>query len=126
MDGRQRHERDDQAAMASAMPLSRTDNQPELQEAQMRKYIVVIACSAGLMMAAPASAWATGSPATGQPGAPANTCGTDNPVMPGSSATATGSPLNASGRGGGVHAAYPGTPSLANANSTEAASAHDA
>src|SRR5260370_42695800 len=126
MDGRQRHERDDQAAMASAMPLSRTDNQPELQEAQMRKYIVVIACSAGLMMAAPASAWATVSPATGQPGAPANTCGTDNPVMPGSSATATGSPLNASGQAGVVYAGNPRTASLANANSTVAVSQYDA
>src|SRR5258708_24723095 len=84
----------------------------------MRKYVLVLACSAGFLVAAPASAWATVSPATGQPGAPANTCGPTNPVTPGSSATAPGSPFNASGHAGVVYAGNPGTASLATANST--------
>jgi len=91
----------------------------------MRKYVLVLACSAGLLVAAPASAWATVSPATGQPGAPTNTCGPDNPVTPGSSATANGSPFNPSGQAGAVYAGNPGTASLANANSTAAVSQYD-
>src|SRR5262249_30906305 len=71
------------------------------------------------------SAWATVSPATGQPGAPTNTCGPDNPVTPGSSATANGSPFNGSGQAGAVYAGNPGTASLANANSTAAVSQYD-
>src|SRR5215472_1232676 len=87
------------AAVASVDP-TRRKGQPlkPAREEQMRKYVLVLACSAGLLVAAPASAWATVSPATGQPGAPTNTCGPDNPVTPGSSATANGSPFNGSGQ----------------------------
>ena len=92
----------------------------------MRKHILVIACSIGFMVAAPASAWATVSPVTGQPGAPANTCGPTNPVTPGAAAAAPGSPFNASGQAGVVYAGNPGTASLANANSTVAVSQYDA
>jgi len=91
----------------------------------MRKYLLVLACSAGFLVAAPASAWATVSPATGQPGAPANTCGPANPATPGSSATAAGSPFNASGQAGVVYAGNPDTASLAHANSTAAVSQYD-
>jgi hypothetical protein len=91
----------------------------------MRKYVLVLACSAGLLAAAPASAWATVSPTTGQPGAPANTCGPANPVTPGSSAAAPGSPFNGSGQAGVVYAGNPGTASLANANSTAVVSQYD-
>jgi len=129
MDDRQPHKRDDEAAMASA-DLAVTNSQPERQEAQMRKqmrkYVVIIACSVGFMVAAPASAWATVSPTTGQPGAPANTCGPDNLVTPGSSAGAPGSPFNASAQAGVVYAGNPDTASLANANSTVAVSQYDA
>ena len=92
----------------------------------MRRYLVVLACSAGLLAAAPAAAFATVSPTTGQPGAPTNTCGTDNPVMPGASAGAFGSPFNGSGQAGVVYAGNPQTASLANANSTVAVSQYDA
>jgi len=52
--------------------------------------------------------------ATGQPGAPANTCGASNPVTPGAAASAPGSPFNAiSGQAGNVYAGNPGTASLA-------------
>jgi hypothetical protein len=91
----------------------------------MRKYVLVLACSAGLLVAVPASAWATVSPTTGQPGAPTNTCGPANQVTPGSSAAAPGSPFNASGQAGVVYAGNPGTASLANANSTAVVAQYD-
>jgi hypothetical protein len=114
------------AAVASVDPTRARDKllKPAREE-QMRKYVLVLACSAGLLVAAPASAWATVSPTTGQPGAPTNTCGPDNPVTPGSSATANGSPFNGSGQAGVVYAGNPGTASLANANSTAAVSQYD-
>jgi hypothetical protein len=92
----------------------------------MRKYLLAAACSAGLILAAPATAWATVSPSTGQPGAPANTCGPDNPMTPGASAAAPGSPFNSSGQAGVVYAGNPDTASLAHANSTVAVSQYDA
>ena len=73
-----------------------------------------------------APAWATVSPVTGQPGAPTNTCGDMNPVTPGASATASGSPFNPDGRAGVVYAGNPDTASLAHANSTVAVSQYDA
>jgi hypothetical protein len=91
----------------------------------MRKYVLAAICSVGLVVATPVSAWATQNPTTGQPGAPTNTCGSDNPVTPGSSATAPGSPFNAAGQAGAVYAGNPGTASLANANSTAAVSQYD-
>jgi hypothetical protein len=72
------------------------------------------------------TAWATVSPTTGQPGAPNNTCGDQNPVTPGASASAPGSPFNANGQAGVVYAGNPGTASLAHANSTAAVSQYDA
>ena len=91
----------------------------------MRRYVLVLACAAGLVLAAPLSAWAMQNPTTGQPGAPANTCGPSNPVTPGSSATAPGSPFNPTGQAGNVYAGNPGTASLANANSTAVVSQYD-
>ena len=61
------------------------------------------------------------SPTTGQPGAPANTCGPDNPTTPGKAANAQGSPFNPNGQAGLVYAGNPNTASLANSNSTAAA-----
>ena len=78
------------------------------------------------MATAPALLWPAVSPATGQPGAPAHTCGPQNAVTPGSSATAPGSPFNASGQADAVYAGNPGTASLAHANSTVAVSQYDA
>jgi hypothetical protein len=92
----------------------------------MRKYLIAAACSLGMMVAAPASVWAVVSPTTGQPGAPANTCGPDNPVTPGSAGTAPGSPFNPNGQAGAVYAGNPGTASLAHANSTAVVSQYDA
>jgi len=65
------------------------------------------------------------SPTTGQPGAPANTCGPDNPVTPGNAASASGSPFNAAGQAGLVYAGNPDTASLAHSNSTAAVSQYD-
>ena len=59
--------------------------------------------------------------ATGQPGAPANTCGASNPVTPGASASASGSPFNSAGQAGNVYAGNPGTASLASLPHTAAA-----
>ncbi len=90
----------------------------------MRKYLFAAVCSAGLVVAAPVSAWAA-TPSTGQPGAPTNTCGPSNPVTPGSSATAMGSPFNANGQAGAVYAGNPDTASLAHSNSSAAVSQYD-
>ena len=91
----------------------------------MRKYVLAAVCAVGLMIASPAAAQAIENPTTGQPGAPTNTCGPDNPVTPGSSANAPGSPFNPSGQAGVVYAGNPGTASLANANSTAVVSQYD-
>ena len=91
----------------------------------MRKYLLAAVCSVGLMAATPVAAWATVSPTTGQPGAPTNTCGDENPMTPGASANAQGSPFNASGQAGLVYAGNPGTASLAHANSTAVVSQYD-
>ncbi len=92
----------------------------------MRKLIVGSALFVGLMVAAPAApAFAQQMPTTGQPGAPTNTCGPDNPVTPGSSVNAPGSPFNSAGQAGVVYAGNPGTASLANSNSTATVSQYD-
>ena len=91
----------------------------------MRKILLVLACSVGLAIAAPAAALAQVSPTTGQPGAPANTCGPANPVTPGNAAAASGSVFNPNGQAGVVYAGNPNTASLANANSTVAVSQYD-
>lgn len=91
----------------------------------MRKLLVVSALSAALLAAGSAPAWALETPTTGQPGAPNNTCGPDNPVTPGNSASANGSPFNPTGQAGNVYAGNPGTASLANSNSSAAVSQYD-
>lgn len=91
-----------------------------------RNLAVSMAVVATFALAGATSAFAMQSPTTGQPGAPNNTCGTDNPVTPGNSANVLGSPFNGSGQAGVVYAGNPNTASLANANSTAAVSQYDA
>lgn len=91
----------------------------------MRRYILVVLCAAGLFVAAPTAAFAQVSPTTGQPGAPTNTCGPDNPVTPGAAATSPGSPFNADGQAGMVYAGNPETASLNHSNSLAAVSQYD-
>ena len=86
-------------------------------------------CVIALTIATGATALAGGTmqtPTTGQPGAPTNTCGPDNPVTPGNSANSPGSPFNSSGQAGLVYAGNPGTASLAHSNSTATVSQYDA
>jgi hypothetical protein len=61
----------------------------------------------------------------GQPGAPLNTCGPSNPVTPGGSGSARGSPFNPDGVAGTVYAGNPDTASLLHANSIHAVSQYD-
>jgi hypothetical protein len=63
--------------------------------------------------------------ATGQPGAPNNTCGESNPTTPGNAANSPGSPFNPSGQAGLVYAGNDGTASKAHSNSTAAVSQYD-
>lgn len=92
----------------------------------MQKLITIGLCLCTLMIATVTTATATVSPSTGQPGAPANTCGPDNPVIPGGSGSAPGSPFNPDGRAGVVYAGNPDTASLSHSNSTAAVSQYDA
>jgi hypothetical protein len=93
----------------------------------MRKLVLLMLCLAALLIASvtPAAATASVSPTTGQPGAPTNTCGPDNPVTPGGSASANGSPFNPNGQAGAVYAGNPNTASLNHSNSTAAVSQYD-
>ena len=91
----------------------------------MRKLLVVSALSAALMAVGSAPAFALQTPQTGQPGAPTNTCGPQNPVTPGNSASSPGSPFNSTGQAGNVYAGNPGTASLANSNSSATVSQYD-
>ena len=93
-----------------------------------RNFAASAFCVIALTMATGATALAGGtmqSPTTGQPGAPANTCGTDNPMTPGNAANSPGSPFNSNGQAGLVYAGNPGTASLAHSNSTAAVSQYD-
>ena len=64
--------------------------------------------------------------ATGQPGAPANTCGNPGATStPGGSGSAAGAPFNPVGQAGLVYAGNPGTASLANSQSGNAISQYD-
>jgi len=45
----------------------------------MRKFMLLMLCLAALMITSVTTALAIESPTTGQPGAPANTCGPDTP-----------------------------------------------
>jgi hypothetical protein len=91
----------------------------------MRRIIVVSALSAALLAAGSAPAWAFQTPTTGQPGAPTNTCGPANPVTPGMTMTANGSPFNPTGQAGNVYAGNPNTASLAHSNSSATVSQYD-
>jgi hypothetical protein len=99
----------------------------------MRKFILVVTCSVGLALAAPASAWASQhgtngpsqNPTTGQHGAPANTCGSPGTSTPGNAVNAHGSPFNPSGQAGLVYAGNPNTASAAQANSSAAVAQYD-
>jgi hypothetical protein len=92
----------------------------------MRRLIATALFVAPLALGVPLHAAALQTPTTGQPGAPTNTCGPDNPVTPGNAANSPGSPFNAAGRAGQVYAGNPGTASLANSNSAAAVSQYDA
>jgi hypothetical protein len=91
----------------------------------MRKALIAPLFAGCLAVATPTQAWALVTPTTGQPGAPVNTCGPDNPITPGTAANAPGSPFNASGQAGAVYAGNPATASLAHANSSAAVSQYD-
>jgi hypothetical protein len=92
----------------------------------MRKLIgLSLPIATALVLAAPAGALAV-TPTTGQPGAPNNVCGAENPRTPGNSAFSPGSPFNAvSGQAGNVYAGNPGTASLLHSNSSAAVSQYD-
>ena len=92
----------------------------------MRKLLLATLALAPLALVSPVHAGAFVTPTTGQPGAPNNTCGPNNPVTPGSSAGASGSPFNANGQAGVVYAGNPGTASLAHSNSSATVSQYDA
>ena len=93
----------------------------------LRRPFLITAVALGLTVGVGGTASAdVVTPSTGQPGAPANTCGPDNPATPGNSTNAPGSPFNANGQAGVVYAGNPGTASLANAKSTAAVSQYDA
>jgi|SRR5579859_3632202 len=90
-----------------------------------RNTAVAAAVIAAFALAGATSALAMENRTTGQPGAPNNTCGTANPVTPGSSAGSPGSPFNGSGQAGVVYAGNPNTASLAHSNSTATVSQYD-
>lgn len=100
----------------------------------MKRFIVVVSILAILVVAGAAFHTAIGAhadgptfqtPTTGQPGAPNNTCGQDNPVTPGNAVNAPGSPFNPNGQAGVVYAGNPNTASLAHSNSSAAVSQYD-
>jgi len=91
----------------------------------IRRITYAATCVAAIAALTTAPALALVTPTTGQPGAPANTCGSDNPVTPGGSANAAGSPFNPNGQAGAVYAGNPNTASLANSNSAAAVSQYD-
>jgi hypothetical protein len=92
----------------------------------IRKFVMASAMVATFAFVGASGALAIESPNTGQPGAPANTCGASNPVTPGNSVNSPGSPFNPTGQAGNVYAGNPGTASLAHSNSTAAVSQYDA
>src|SRR5690349_13456719 len=93
----------------------------------LRNLIISGACGIVLMITTGISAGATmQSPATGQPGAPTNTCGSPGGTStPGGSASSKGAPFNPNGQAGLVYAGNPMTASLAHSNSTAAVSQYD-
>ena len=94
-----------------------------------RNFAASAFCVIALTVATGATALAGGTmqtPTTGQPGAPTNTCGADNPMTPGNAANSPGSPFNSNGQAGLVYAGNPGTASLAHSNSAATVSQYDA
>ena len=99
----------------------------------MKRFIVIVAILV-ILVAGAAFQTARGThadgptvfPTTGQPGAPNNTCGPENTVIPGNAANVPGSPFNANGQAGVVYAGNPNTASLANSNSSATVSQYDA
>ena len=92
----------------------------------MRRALLTAVFVAIFGIAGAGTALATPSPnGPGQPGAPNVTCGDTNPMTPGGSASAPGSPFNENGTAGTVYAGNPGTASLAHSNSTHAVSQYD-
>lgn len=91
----------------------------------MRKLVAAALFSGLFSVAAALPVAAMETPTTGQPGAPTNTCGPDNPVTPGNAVNASGSPFNSNGQAGAVYAGNPNTASLAHSNSTAAVSQYD-
>ena len=92
----------------------------------IRNLLLGSACGIVLLLTTGISAGATmQSPTTGQPGAPANTCGSPGTTTPGGSAGSAGSPFNPNGQAGVVYAGNPQTASLAHSNSTAAVSQYD-
>ena len=99
----------------------------------MRKYLLALACSVALAIAAPAAVWAnqtpgtpTVTPTTGQHGAnlgPSHSCGAPGTSTPGNAGTkGKGSPFNTNVTK--FYAGNPGSMSL-HANSTAAVSQYD-
>lgn len=91
----------------------------------IRSFAAGLTCAAAVALLTAMPAFALVSPTTGQPGAPANTCGPANPVTPGNAVNAPGSVFNPNGQAGTVYAGNPGTASLASSNSTAAVSQYD-
>lgn len=91
----------------------------------VRKFVLGAACASAVALLGTGPAFALVTPTTGQPGAPANTCGPDNPVTPGNAVNAAGSPFNPNGQAGVVYAGNPQTASLAHSNSAAAVSQYD-
>ena len=92
----------------------------------IRRITFATACAAAISALTTAPAFALVTPTTGQPGAPNNTCGPDNPMTPGNSVNVKGSPFNPNGQAGAVYAGNPNTASLAHSNSAAAVSQYDA
>ena len=92
----------------------------------IRRITFATACAAAIAAFTTAPAFALVTPTTGQPGAPNNTCGPDNPTTPGNAVNVKGSPFNLNGQAGVVYAGNPNTASLAHSNSTAAVSQYDA
>ena len=92
----------------------------------MKRIISVALLASALALTGVPGALASPSPnGPGQPGAPNNTCGPSNLMVPGGSGSASGSPFNGRGTAGTVYAGNPGTASLANAASAKAVSQYD-
>src|SRR5215510_4706472 len=91
----------------------------------IRRITYGAACAVAIVAFSTAPAFALVTPTTGQPGAPNNTCGPDNPVTPGNAVNARGSAFNPDGIAGKHYAGNPNTQSLAHSNSAAAVAQYD-